>query len=76
MSLFLSWVVGSLDSTLYVLVCCSKVWALLVYSSWSMMTMATPLYAVMTTLVLSFLRVCEGSALGRVEVAMVVVLLL
>ena len=55
MSLFLSWVVGSLHSTLYVLVFCSKMWALLVYSSWSMMTMAIPLSIVRTTLVLSFL---------------------
>ena len=30
MSLFLSWEVGSLGSTLYVLVSCSNAWALLV----------------------------------------------
>ena len=41
-----------------------------------MMTMATPLSAVRTTLVLSFFEFCEGSVLGRVEVAVVVVLLL
>ena len=75
MSLFLRWVVGSLVSTLYVLVSCSNAWALLVYSSWSMMTMATPHVCCKNHPGVVLLELCEGSALGRVEVAVVVVLL-
>ena len=44
---------GILGEHFYVLVSWSNAWALLVWSSWSMMTMAIPLSTVRTTLVLS-----------------------
>ena len=73
-SLFFRLLVGSLLSILYVLVSCSRELALLLYSCWSMMTMAIPSSAVSTTLGVSCLSLCECPALFWIEVAVVVAL--